>query len=83
MLVEVYLKAACQLCDDALDVISSARATWQFELIERNIADDANWYSMYRYRIPAIVINGELCFEHRVDRRAFVDALRRKRGVVE
>jgi glutaredoxin len=78
MLVEIYSKPDCPLCDEAKAVVCAARARFSFELVERNIEDDAELFARFRYDIPVVFVNGRKAFKHHVDPRALDDRLRRE-----
>jgi glutaredoxin len=54
----VYRKPGCPLCDEADEVLDEAREKWRFTLEARNILESSEWYSLYRYRVPVVVMNG-------------------------
>lgn len=54
MNVEVYIKAGCSLCDEAIDDLTRAGVAF----IERDIADRPDWFSQWRYLVPVLVVDG-------------------------
>jgi glutaredoxin len=77
MLVEIYSKADCPLCDEAKDVIVSVRQRVPFELKVVDIEADPELFARYRYDIPVVFIDGSKAFKHHVDVTAFEARLRR------
>lgn len=71
ILVEIYSRPGCHLCDEAKDAIRASGCSDQFILREINIDEDAALYEEYRYDIPVIFINGAKAFKHRVDPKEF------------
>jgi glutaredoxin len=78
MVVEIYSKPDCPLCDEAKQAIASVRRRIAFELIERNIEGDPALFAEYRYDIPVVFVNGSKAFKHHVDAEAFEKRLRRE-----
>lgn len=77
MLVTVYSKPGCHLCEEAKANIESAGCDGEFTLEEINIDDDPVLLERYRYDIPIVLINGVKVFKHQVDRGEFRRKLRR------
>ena len=71
ILVHIYSKPGCHLCDEAKAAIRASGCSDQFILEEVNIEDDSTLYEEYRYDIPVIFINGVKAFKHRVDSKEF------------
>jgi glutaredoxin len=69
----LYGKADCHLCDDARRALERVRQDIAFELVERDIEDDAQLLRAYFERIPVVTLDGRELFEFFVDE----DALRR------
>jgi glutaredoxin len=67
MLVVLYSRAGCHLCDVARDVLEAERSRSSFELVEVDIAGDDDLEREYGIRIPVVVIDGEERFEYEVD----------------
>jgi hypothetical protein len=66
-LVTLYGKPGCHLCDEARDVVASARDERGFDLREVDVSLDAVSYRRYGERIPVVEIDGEEAFEYHVD----------------
>ena len=77
VVVTIYTKPGCHLCDEAKAAIEQARAEREFTLEEVNIDLDPAMAELYKYDIPVIFINGVKAFKHRVSAREFRRKLRR------
>jgi len=67
VVVTLYGKADCHLCQDARAVLERVRSDHPFELIERDITTDDSLHRAYLERIPVVVIGGEEAFDLFVD----------------
>lgn len=79
MVVELYGRAGCCLCDEAREALERVRAERPFVLIERDIEADPALHRAYFERIPVVVVDGvewselqlvEADFRTRLDRAA-------------
>jgi glutaredoxin len=61
--VVLYGRPGCHLCDDARVVVETVRARRGFELVERDIETDEEWFKAYLERIPVVEIDGTVAFE--------------------
>jgi hypothetical protein len=68
--VIIYGRPGCHLCEDALAVIEQVRERVPFELEQRDIESDDEWFKRYLERIPVVELEGREVFE------LFVDAQR-------
>ncbi len=75
-LVEVYSKPGCSLCRQTLAVVESVRVRIPFQLLERDVRQDAERSQRWRYDIPVVCINGEVAFRGRLTPEAFEARLR-------
>jgi glutaredoxin len=75
MVITLYGKAGCHLCDDARDMIEELAGEREFELREVDIRRDLELMERYRYRIPVIVMDGAEVLEGRFDEADLVAAL--------
>lgn len=71
ILVTIYSRPDCHLCDEAKAAIGAAGCSDRFSLEEINIDEDPAAYELYRYDIPVIFINGVKAFKHRVEAKEF------------
>lgn len=67
MIVTLYSKPGCHLCDDARALLEDLAAEIAFELDEVDIRDDVDVFERYRYRIPVIAVNGREAIEGRIE----------------
>jgi glutaredoxin len=75
ILVEIYSKADCHLCDVAKDELKRIQQQHPFELKIISIEQDDALLQKYKERIPVIHINGTFAFQYRVREREFIDKL--------
>jgi hypothetical protein len=69
--VEIYSKPHCTLCEVALATLKSVRRRIPFELVERDVRQDALLAARWRYDIPVICVDGVVAFKGRVPEEAF------------
>ena len=79
MLITLYTKPECSLCDDVLDVIKQVRARIEFDLEIRNILDDLADYEKYKHDIPVILLDGQEIARHHLTEAALEFALSSRR----
>ena len=70
-LVEVYSKPGCCLCAQALTAIEAVHRRVSFELLERDVRQDAELNRRWRYDIPVVCIDGKLALKGRITEEAF------------
>jgi hypothetical protein len=75
--VTLYGKAGCCLCDEAREVVTSARESVPFDLEEVDISTDPVLHHRYGERIPVVAVNGEDVLELQVDSAALQRVLGR------
>jgi len=78
VLVEMFSRPGCHLCDSAADVIRRVqkRVDFQFDVV--NIETDPDLESRYGTRIPVIQINGRPFGQYRVDPAELEQEVRRE-----
>ncbi|MCY1077444.1 glutaredoxin family protein [Archangium lansingense] len=81
MIVRLYSKPNCCLCDQAKEVLERVRERIPFDLVEEDIRANPDIFAAYRYDIPVVIIDGRDTFKLRLD-EAEVEAclLRATRG---
>lgn len=67
MLVTLYTKPGCCLCDEARTHLEELAAHIEFDLTEVDIRDDPTVFERYRYRIPVVVVDGRETLEGRIE----------------
>ncbi len=77
MLVEIYSKPDCHLCEEAKATLVKLQRRHGFQLREVNIAHDPALLAEYGARIPLIYVDGHLVCKYFVDEAAVVKKLRR------
>jgi glutaredoxin len=74
--VEIYSKPDCSLCEVALATLEAVRRRVPFDLVERDVREDAVLAERWRYDIPVVCVDGEVAFRGRVPEEAFERRLR-------
>lgn len=77
MVVTLYAKAGCCLCDDARALLEELAADTDFELREVDIRTDPALFERYRYRIPVVTVDGKEAAEGRIGSQEMAAALGR------
>jgi len=80
VIVTIYTRPGCHLCDEAKAAIQASGCEDKFSVEEVNIDEDPVLRERYGYDIPVIFINGVKAFKHTVDAREFKRKLRRAAG---
>jgi glutaredoxin len=66
MMVRIYSKPNCCLCEDAKAVLERVRERLPFDLVEEDIRADPAAFTAWRYDIPVVIIDGHLAFKLRL-----------------
>jgi hypothetical protein len=75
MIVTLYGKVGCCLCDEARAALDEVAAQTPFELREVDILGDPELFERYRYRIPVVLKNGREVAEGRISALELAAAL--------
>jgi len=75
ILVEIYSKDDCHLCDVAKETLSRIRKREQFELREITIREGDAFYEKFKERVPVVYIDGEFAFQYRIHPERFLRKL--------
>lgn len=67
VIVEIFTKDDCCLCEEAKDVLKGLQRVSPFELKEVDITRDEKLFERYKEEIPVVFINGRKAFKYRVD----------------
>lgn len=67
VLVEIYGKPDCHLCEVAKEHLEKLQRRWGFALREVNIAQNGELLRAYGERIPLIWVEGKLACKFRVE----------------
>ncbi len=78
ILVELYSKDDCCLCDEAKAILLKVREEIPFEFREIKLNDDEHLINEYGTKIPVVFINGRLAFKYHVYELELKDKLRRE-----
>ena len=76
MLVRLYARPGCHLCDEAREVIEAERGRTGFTLEEISVEGDDRLELEYGIRIPVVTIDGRETFEIEVDPEEFAALVR-------
>ena len=76
--VVIYTRTNCHLCDEAKAAIRAAESMYRLnvELRTVNVDEDPALRAKYTNDVPVIFVRGAEAFRHRVDPKAFADAVR-------
>lgn len=75
LVVTLYTREGCHLCDEANAVMLPIIARHEAELREIDIDDDAELRAMYNDSVPVIFVGADFFARHRVDAAKFEKAL--------
>ncbi len=78
MVVELYSKRRCPLCDEAREVVETALGDLPVEYRLRYIEDSEDLWARFRYQVPVVSVDGEVLFVHRVEPSRLLEALRER-----
>ncbi len=77
IIVEIYSKPGCHLCEEAKSILVKMQRRYGFQLHEVNIAGDPVLLAEYGTRIPLIYVNGHLVCKYSVKEAAVVKRITR------
>jgi len=77
MIVRIYSKPNCCLCEEAKAVLERVRERLPFELVEEDIRADPVAFAAWRYDIPVVIIAGQQAFKLRLEEAEVEAYLRR------
>lgn len=80
IVLTLYTRDGCCLCDEALEVLERVRAASPFELRTRDIEADDELLARYLERIPVVAHGGEEWFELEVSEAELRERLARVAG---
>ena len=78
MIVEIYSKPQCSLCEEAKEVLAQVRRRIPFDLREVDITQDPALFEEHRYDVPVVFVNGHKAFKHHLDAKVVEQRLRRE-----
>jgi hypothetical protein len=75
IVVTLYTKPGCHLCEPVADTIREAAKLRPFRLDERNILDDLADYERYKHAIPVVAVNGREVVRYRLSLHELLAAI--------
>ena len=72
MIVTLYSRPGCHLCDEARESLKRVQTRAPFTLSEVNIESDDTLHKRYLERIPVVSVGGRDLFDYEVDEDALV-----------
>jgi hypothetical protein len=80
MIVTLYSRPGCHLCDEAREALARVHARAPFTLQEVDITTDDALHMRYLERIPVVAVVGEDVFDYEVDEDALVRLILYREG---
>ena len=75
IVVTLYTKPGCHLCEPVAHTIEQASVRRQFRFVRRNILDDPADYERYQHAIPVVTVNGHEVARYRLSLPGLLAAL--------
>ena len=75
VLVEMFSKEDCHLCDIARAVIMEAKEKYPFEYAEKKIEPGMEEYEKYNQQIPVVMVNKKFAFKYRLTKEDLIRKL--------
>ena len=75
ILVEMYSKEDCHLCDVAVAVLLKIQQEYPFELRQIKIHDGDEYFENFKERVPVVFINKEFACQYRIREKEFIAKL--------
>lgn len=73
--VTLYTRAGCCLCEEAKQVLETARGRVAFDFEEIDIDRHPEWLPLYTDEVPVIAIDGRKAFKYRMSMDEFLRRL--------
>lgn len=83
IVVTLYTKPGCHLCEPVADTIAAAAKVRPFSFVERNILDDPADTERYRHAIPVVTVNGVEVGRYRLSLDQLLAALDSASGIID
>jgi glutaredoxin len=80
VVVSIYSKPGCHLCDEAKAQLVKLQSRRKFHLEEVDISRDEKLLAEFETRIPLIWVNGRLVCKYQVDEAALLGEVKRASG---
>ena len=75
IVVTLYAKPGCHLCEPVADTIAEASRVRSFEFVKRNILDDPAEFDRYKHAIPVVTVNGSEIARYRLNMDTLLAAI--------
>jgi hypothetical protein len=80
MVVRLYSKPGCHLCEQTLEMLERLRSRLPFELLQEDIRASPALLAAWRYSIPVVILDSGDTFRHPVVEAEVEACLRRCMG---
>jgi glutaredoxin len=80
VIVTLYSRPGCHLCDEAREALARVNLRAPFDLREIDIEHDDALHARYLERIPVIALDDDELFDHFVDEEALVRRILYREG---
>jgi glutaredoxin len=80
VIVTLYSRPGCHLCDEAREALERVRAQAPFTVDEINIETDDKLHARYLERIPVVALDGDELFDFWVDETALLRRILYREG---
>jgi glutaredoxin len=80
MIVTLYSRPGCHLCDEARESLRRVQTRAPFTLREVDITTDDVLHARYLERIPVVSMNGQDLFEYEVDEESLARLILYREG---
>lgn len=66
VVVVLYTRPGCHLCDDAKSLLQDRQRSWGYHLTETNVDADPELANRYGECVPVVTVDGKLRFRGRI-----------------
>ena len=73
--VTLFTKPGCHLCEEVEAVIARVAKRRKFELVVRNIVENAEEFDRYQYLIPVVQVDGREISQYELTEQQLEEAL--------
>ena len=73
--ITLYTKHGCHLCEVVEATLAAVAKSRTFDLVRRDISEDAADYEKYRHDVPVILVDGVEIGRHRLSEEQLIRAL--------
>ena len=77
MVVRLYSKPGCHLCEQTLEMLERLRSRLPFELLQEDLRASPSLFAAWRYAIPVVTLDSGDTFRHPVVEAEVEACLRR------